>query len=168
MNKSTDKDERESLDLDAVHLWTYALQSFFAVLAVFATFLILTVKDVIITASVGSTAFLVFAMPRARSARARNVIGGQLTGLLTGALLGLLPNHAFPLSILIPSAAVGLSIFLMLIFKVEHPPASGTALGVSLTGFHPDSAIALIFCSVVLALIHATSSERLKTLVRGQ
>jgi CBS-domain-containing membrane protein len=52
------------------------------------------------------------------------------------------------------SAAVGLSIFTMVVTDTEHPPASGTALGVAITGMHPDVLITVVLSIVLLSLIH--------------
>jgi CBS-domain-containing membrane protein len=117
---------------------SYALQS---LLAVCVLIVILYGLDVAvhttIVAAMGSTAFIVFAMPHSASARSRNVIGGHLMGILAGSLcallLGLLTPTAGPLAkvtaIAVHALSVGLSILAMVTTDTEHPPAAGTALG---------------------------------------
>ncbi|MEA3475081.1 MAG: HPP family protein [Candidatus Cloacimonadota bacterium] len=57
-------------------------------------------------------------------------------------------------SILVYSLAVGLSIFVMVVIDTEHPPASGTALGIVITGFSLNATIAVITSAIVLSLVH--------------
>jgi CBS-domain-containing membrane protein len=52
------------------------------------------------------------------------------------------------------SVAVGLSFFTMVVTRTEHPPASGTALGVAIAGFSLGAAIAVVTSVVMLSLVH--------------
>jgi CBS-domain-containing membrane protein len=132
----------------------YVLQSLFATLAVFVVLYFLTLQDAVIIASIGASAFIVFAMPKALTANARNVIGGHLVGLFWGALFSLVPHVTMIGSIVCYSLAVGLSIFTMVVTDTEHPPASGTALGVAITGMSPHVLVAVVLSIVLLSLIH--------------
>lgn len=144
----------------------YLLQTLLATLVIFIVILFLKIQQqAVIVASIGSTAFIVFAMPKAVTAQARNVIGGHLLGIACGSLCLLIPHQSSLLvSAMVYSFAVGLSIFLMVILDAEHPPASGTALGVAITGFSWNVAIALIASALVLSLVHHVAKAHLKDL----
>jgi CBS-domain-containing membrane protein len=132
----------------------YVLQSLFATLAVFVVLYFLTLQNAVIIASIGATAFIVFAMPDYITAQPRNVIGGHLVGLFWGFVFSLVP-HAAPIGGLVCySLAVGLSIFTMVVTDTEHPPAAGTALGVAITGMSPQVLIAVVLSIALLSLIH--------------
>ncbi|MRR37250.1 HPP family protein [bacterium] len=132
----------------------YVLQSLFATLAVFIGLYFLRLQDAVIIASLGATAFIVFAMPDSLMAQPRNVIGGHLVGLFWGFVFSLIPHPIILAGLVCYSAAVGLSIFTMVVTDTEHPPASGTALGVAITGMHPNVLTAVVLSIVLLSLIH--------------
>ena len=142
----------------------YTLQSLLAVLATFTVLLFLTIEHAVIVASIGATAFIVFAMPDNLTAKPRNVIGGHLVGLLAGSLCSLIPHLSSLYSISVYSLAVGLSILVMVIVDVEHPPAAGTALGVAISGFSWEVTIALLTSAVLLSLAHYFLKPWLKDL----
>ena len=100
----------------------YVLQSLFATLAVFIVLYFLSLQDAVIIASLGATAFIVFAMPGNLTAQPRNVIGGHLVGLFWGFVFSLIPHPTMLGSLVCYSAAVGLSIFTMVVTDTEHPP----------------------------------------------
>jgi CBS-domain-containing membrane protein len=132
----------------------YVLQSLLATLSVFIVLYFLSLQHAIIIASIGATAFIVFAMPDNITAQARNVIGGQLVGLFFGFLFSLFPQPALIYSIIVYSLAVGASIFTMVVTDTEHPPAAGTALGVAITGISLGVFIAVVMSIILLSLIH--------------
>lgn len=132
----------------------YLFQSLFATVATFIVLSFLSPQQAVIEASIGSTIFIVFAMPKSVTAKPRNVIGGHSVGLIFGSLCALIPHPSFLHSIVVYSLAVGLSILIMVITNTEHPPASGTALGVVMKGFSPNVAIAVITSAIILSLIH--------------
>lgn len=143
----------------------YIFQSFLATLTIFIVLLFLSIEHAVIIASIGATAFIVFAMPKSITAKPRNVIGGHLVGLLSGCLCALIPHPSFLYSILLYSLAVGLSIFVMVVTDTEHPPASGTALGFAITGFDLNTAIALMISVIILSLAHYLLRPYLKDLI---
>lgn len=142
----------------------YVFQSFFATLAMFIVLLFLNLQHVVIIASIGATTFIIFAMPNYITAKPRNVIGGHLVGLLSGSLCALIPHPSFLYSILVYSLAVGLSIFVMVVIDTEHPPASGTALSIAITGFSLSTAIFVIISITILSLIHHSFKPYLRDL----
>jgi CBS-domain-containing membrane protein len=136
-------------------LWkNYLYQSFLATLTVAIVLTILNQENAVIIASIGATAFIVFAMPGYLTAKSRRVIGGHIIGLIAGLLSGLIPHSTTFSSILVYSLAVGSSAFFMVALDCEHPPASGTALGVAITGFSWSIGIAVITSSILLSLAH--------------
>lgn len=146
-------------------LWkNYLYQSFLAALVLFIVLFLLNIEHAVVIASIGATAFIVFTMPRNITAMPRRVIGGHLIGLFSGSLCALIPQPSILVSIIVYSLAVGISIFLMVTLNAEHPPASGTALGVAITGFSPSVMIAVVTSSLVLSLAHRFCKKYLKDL----
>ncbi|RLG62469.1 HPP family protein [archaeon] len=161
MKKSTTKMVKE-LRL----FWkNYVIQSFLATLTMFILLLLLSIEHAVIIASIGATAFIVFAMPKSVTAKPRSVIGGHFVGFLSGSLCALIPHSSFLCSIFVYSFAVGLSIFVMVVTDTEHPPASGTALGFTITGFDLNAAVGLITSVVILSLVHHFFNPYLRDLV---
>ena len=143
-------------------LWkNYLWQSSVASLALF-----LNAQDIVIIVSIGATAFIVVTMPGKIVAQPRSVIGGHLIGLLSGALFTFVPQSSMLPSIVIYSIAVGVSIFLMVATDTEHPPASGTALGVAMTGFSPSVLIAVVASATLMSLAHHFLKRYMKKLTR--
>lgn len=143
----------------------YVFQSFFATCVTFIVFLFLDLQHVVIIASIGATVFIVFAMPKSITAKPRNVIGGHLVGLISGYLCALIPHHLFLPSIIVYSFAVGLSIFIMVVTDTEHPPASGTALGIAIRGFSLEVTIAVVTSAIILSLTHHLFKGHLRDLM---
>jgi len=120
----------------------------------FIALLLLSIEHAVIITSIGASAFIVFAMPKDITAKPKNVIGSHLIGLFSGSLCSLIPHSSLLYSLVVYSLAVGLSIFLMVITSTEHPPASGTSLGVAISGFNSKVAIGVITSTFILSLIH--------------
>lgn len=146
-------------------LWkNYIFQSFLATLVIFIVLLCLSLEHAVIIASIGATAFIIFAMPKNITAKPRRVIGGHLVGLFSGSLCALISQPSFLYSILVYSLAVGLSIFVMVATDTEHPPAAGTALGIVIRGFSFNVTIAVITSVIILSLVHHFLKPILKDL----
>lgn len=143
-------------------LWKhYIFQSLLAALAIFVIVLTVGENKVVVTASMAATAFICFAMPTSVSAQTKNVIGGHLVGLVCGALFTLtaLPYYAeFPL-------VVGLTIFLMVTLDVEHAPAAGTALAVTINEVTVTAAAIVIISAIVLTQCRYYMKNLLKDLI---
>jgi CBS-domain-containing membrane protein len=147
-------------------LWkNYIYQSFLAVAVIFAVFWLLSAEQAVIISSIGATSFIVFTMPNYLTARSRRVIGGHITGTLCGILGSLILQRSGIPAILVYSITVGLSIFLMVALDFEHPPASGTALGVAISGFSFKVILAILTSAVILSLAHHYMKKYLKDLV---
>ncbi len=142
----------------------YVFQSLLATVAIFVVLLVLSLQEAVVIASIGATAFIVFAMPESVTAQPRNVIGGHLVGMMSGALFSSLAHPLALRSLVMFPLAVGLSVFVMVVTDTEHPPASGTALGVAMTGLSVDVAVAVSTSAVVLSLIHHFLGPHLRDL----
>jgi CBS-domain-containing membrane protein len=146
-------------------LWkNYLYQSLLAAIVVFVVLLILSIQQAVVIASIGATAFIVFTMPRNITARPRRVIGGHLIGLISGSLCALIPHSSTLASVSVYAMAVGISICLMVALDFEHPPASGTAMGVAISGFSPGVIAAVVTSSIALSLAHSFFRKFLKDL----
>ena len=147
----------------------YVFQSIFATISIFIVLLFFNIhKQPIIIASIGSSVFIAFALPKNITAQPRRLIGGHLVGLLCGSLGALIPHSSLLLSLFIYSLAVGASIFLMVVTETEHPPASGTALGVAVSGFSFYTAIVVIASAVTLSLLHHFFNPYIRDLRESQ
>jgi CBS-domain-containing membrane protein len=146
-------------------LWkNYLYQSLLAAFVLALILFVLSIQHAVVVASIGATAFIVFIIPRNITARPRRVIGGHIIGLVTGSLIALIPHDAVLTSVLVYAFAVGISIFLMVTLDCEHPPASGTALGVAMTGFSSQVMIAVVTSSILLAVVHRFLGKYLREL----
>ena len=156
---------RDKFDEVRLHWRNYVFQSALAAAAIFLVLLVLSLQEAaVVVASIGATAFIVFAMPNSITAQPRNVIGGHFVGMMSGALFASLAHPLALKSIVMFPLAVGLSVFVMVVTDTEHPPASGTALGVAMTGLSLDVALAVATSAVVLSLIHHLLGAHLRDL----
>ena len=152
------------------HWKNYVFQSLLATASLFCVLIFLEQqgKEVII-ASLGATAFVVFALPNNITAQPRNVIGGHIVGLICGFagywLLNALPSPDHLIAKAgIHALAVGLAIFVMVAIDTEHPPAAGTALGVALSGLDIRLVVTVLFFSVVFSGIRLLLRKHLRDL----
>jgi len=135
------------------------------------SFVALITQEAFIFPSLGATAFLLYYIPLARAASPRNVLCGHLLGALCGLgalyLFGL--QHA-PSAVdngvslaRVGAAALSLATAsaLMILFRVAHPPASATALIVSLGLMPNPSQIPILMSGVLLLLVQAIIINRL-------
>jgi CBS-domain-containing membrane protein len=128
-------------------LWKYYfLQSLLAAVVLLILVFVLGKDRMVIISAMGATTFIVFAMPKAVSAKTRNIIGGHLVGLISGAIFYFI---SLPYFIEYP-LAVGIAIFLMVALDVEHPPAAGTALAVVAREVSFDVFVTVMVSAVVL------------------
>jgi len=104
-----------------------------------------------LSASFGSTVVLVFGYPDNEFAQPKNVLFGHLLCTLVGILFVTLFQISQDRTIffLAIGLAVGISVMLMMAFKVSHPPAGGNTILVMLT---QDSFQYLIFPIMVGAI----------------
>ena len=143
----------------------YFIQSGYAAVSIFIITFILYNNPVVI-ASIGATAFIVFSMPNSITAQPRRIIGGHLVGFFVGSCFGVFPfmNVLF-FTALWYALSVGITLFIMVVMDFEHPPAAGTALGMTLVGYTSSSAVAIIISIVILAFISYAAKPFLRDLV---
>ena len=143
-------------------LWKYYfLQSLLATAALFILVLILGKDRMFLISAIGATTFIVFAMPKTDSAKAKNVIGSHLVGVASGTIFYFVSLPYFvewPL-------AVGITIFLMVVLDVVHPPAAGTALAVAINEMPFDAFITIMVSTLVLSQCRYHLRHYLKDLV---
>ena len=75
---------REELREFWQHWRNYVFQSLLATMSLFCVLIFLEQGEQVIVASLGATAFVVFALPNNLTAQPRNVIGGHIVGLICG------------------------------------------------------------------------------------
>lgn len=161
----TEKSSKRIIDEKFIKDWKYYVsQTILATLVIFIVLFVLTLRNAVIVASIGATTYIVFARPDSVTAKPRNIIGGHLIGVFLGSLFSLVPNSSFLASVSIYSIAIGLSIFIMVILDFEHPPASGTTLGVLINGFSFNLAVTVMASAIMLSLAHFFLSPYLKDL----
>ncbi len=130
------------------YLWQGALAG---VSIVMISILLNDVLNLIVIAAVGSTAFVVFAIPHSRTANLRSVIGGHFLCVVAGGLCSFLP-----IDWLRAGLALILGFFLMVITNSEHPPAAGTALALTESSLLKGSLFILssvIFLSIIRLIL---------------
>jgi CBS-domain-containing membrane protein len=143
-------------------LWKYYLwQSFLATVALFILVLVLGKDKMVVISAMGATAFIVFAMPTAVSAKTRNVLGGHLVGIASGTIFYFATLPYF----LEYSLAVGIAFFVMVALDVEHPPAAGTALAVVVNEVSPDVFVTIMLGALILSQCRYYLRHHLKDLV---
>ncbi|MFC2044811.1 HPP family protein [Chloroflexota bacterium] len=142
----------------------YLYQSFLAAIVLAIVMLVLTIEHAVVISSIGATAFIVFLMPRNVTATSRRVIGGHIIGLVSGSLAAFIPHHVTFSYVIVYAIAVGVSAFLMVALDFEHPPASGTALGIAITGSSLAVWVAVLTSSIILSLTHRFFKKHLRDL----
>ena len=136
------------------HWKNYVFQSLLATLVLLLALWVMKTNQRVLVASLGATAFIVFALPNSLTARPRNVFGGHVIGLLCGVLANWLAVSDSPYVIIVYAAAVGITMFVMVVFDLEHPPAAGTALGIAILGAGEGAILSVLTGAALLALAH--------------
>ena len=149
--------------------WKYfVFQSLLASLSVYLVLIILHPDEAVIIALAWGDSICRFCPAGKITAQPRNVIGGHIVGLLCGLLgawiLQTLPLRHDHIENAIYAAAVGLSIFAMVISDTEHPPAAGTALGVATKGFNVHVILGVLLFAVLFSIIRWLLRNRLRDL----
>lgn len=131
-----------------------------AAVVAFVLILIDAPAQSVLVASVGSTAFIVFAMPHRAVSKPRYVLGGYAVCFLVGvpchflysyALSAGLHGSAHVLMCLAGGLAVAASTLGMVVTNTEHPPAAGLALGLVLNGWQPGPIVVALACVALVS-----------------
>ncbi len=160
------------LDEKAKHnIGPYLLQCGLATITILVILIFLDViKHAAIIATLGSSVFLVFAMPSAYSSNCRPLIGGYIIAIVISSFFYFLLSLSFienlPFSsqthhIIFGAIAVGLTILGMVITDTEHPPAAGMSLSLVLNSWDTKTLIFIIFAVLALASIRRVLGSRL-------
>ncbi len=158
-----DTSVKKSLDQKFLaHPKQYIGQTLLMIISFFLILLALDLfTDGIVVASLGASGFIAFTGPHTRSSQPRFLVGGYLTGIIAAFICHLIifgfQRVYFPFfaqnGLAISGAlAVGISMFLMVIFNTEHPPACALALGLVVDGFQPLTAMTAFIAIVLLSI----------------
>jgi CBS-domain-containing membrane protein len=105
----------------------------------------------------GATAVLLFGQPKSPLAQPANVLGGYFVA----ALIGSLAVWLFPGAWLAAAVAVGLTIAVMLILRVTHPPAGAIPLVAFASHFSLPLLMAVVSAGSALMIAIAVLHHRL-------
>ena len=145
-----------------LHVWKKPsfVQSTIGALLVIPIVLAFEQQNVLIVASLGSTVFVVLGTPSSKSARAKNVLSGHSNGILIGSL-----TTSIPVAVISALIAISVTMLLMVLTKTAHAPATGTALGLSITTPSVNLIIAFLIVSLIIVTIHHLGKPYLRDLV---
>ena len=136
------------------------IAGFFSTLTI-GTLAILTYKSpfgLFIAASFGSSMVLLFGFPESPFAQPKNVFFGHLVS----ASVGVFFVNLIPLPIYISIAfAVGIGIFLMILFDVVHPPAGGNPILVIIGSVSYDYLIFPVITGCIIIILLAIFINKL-------
>ena len=121
--------KRDSQRLSAIPLTERLKVAFSAFMALFiVTWISLqlagTGADIVLLASMGASAVLLFGLPNSPLAKPWSFAGGHLIS----ATVGLICSHLFTDLALMAAVTIGIVLFVMYIFECMHPPGGATAL----------------------------------------
>jgi CBS domain-containing membrane protein len=157
--------------LPPTFVWAaYVALNSFVTIALLAILAFLT-RNPFVFPSLGPTAYLFFFSPQAESASPRNAVLGHLIGLLCGfAAYRITGMHPFPQGfggevywprILASALALALTGAIMVLLRVNHPPAGATTMIVSLGILAKPEYLVIIEIAVVLLAAQAFIINRL-------
>ena len=149
--------------LDKDTLKHYFIQSSLAAVILYISLNLPFITSAVLMAAIGSTAFVVFAMPSSKTARPRNVLGSHLSAGLIGLLFSQFSVMFLP-ELMAVSIALGVSIFVMVTLDVEHPPAGGTVIFLVLTPV-VEAFLTLLLLASIMALMSYLLKPYLRDLV---
>ena len=155
--------------------WRFVYQCALATVTIVVLLFLLDVSEnTAVIASLGATAFIIFAMPRAKSSDPKRVLGGYLIGILAGCLFSFLTAEHLSSWMLYDrnlwyivsgGLAVGVSIFLMVITNAEHPPAAGIALGLVINDWEYRTLLIISAAVVIMSLVRRLLKRHMTDLV---
>lgn len=132
-----------------------------------------SLSNAAIAAGLASSVAVIFINPSNRTARIRCVVGGHLLALLLGSAVSLALGTAGLSGLLegTPAARIaayallmGLTILLMTMLNAEHPPATGTAIGMAIRPWEPEIFGSILGAVIVLAIIKLLLRTRIRDL----
>ncbi len=134
------------------------------------------------TGSLASSSFCVFCTPRAVVSQPLRIIGGYVVGMVSGEAMRLLSHflclfwmqcHAGNMSAhfsmhmveMAAVASVGVTLLLMVLLRLEHPPAAGLAVVLVVDVKSMLPVLVILCAALVLALIRWLLNKQLLPLV---
>ena len=161
--------------------WNYVWQLSMAGVFIFCVLLLfknMALKDdlwALGLSSLASSTFIIFAMPKAEAAQDHRVISAYFTNMAVGGLthfcliylLGhdaMFLGHGFYVFSFVAALAVSLSLFLMVILNIKHPPALGICIILIINMHRYDIMAVIAFSALVLALLHFSLKRWMRTL----
>jgi CBS-domain-containing membrane protein len=138
----------------------YIIQSTLAALFLAITFYLIWSINHVVVAGIGSTTFILFALPENRANTPRNIIGGHTVAMLIGVAFSFIPNN-----VVAGSCAVGAAILIMTMTDTEHPPAASTALGTAVETFNAELLVFVVIATTLLVLFQRSIRKHLIDLV---
>jgi len=143
-------------------------QSLLTMLVLVPIFFFLSLfTNLLVISSLGATTYIAFSMPHSRRSHPRNLIGGNLIGVLTGFLtlvIGRLPvigDFIFFTGYeaqIFGAMAVGFTVMFMAITAIDHPPGASLALGIAFNNFEFLPILLTLFAVLLVVFLR----ERLK------
>ena len=157
------------------NFWSYIWQCGLATLFMFV---VLYFVDILtypaFLAVLGSTFFIVFTMPHSYVSNPRPLIGGYIISSISGVtfcLISKIPHiqsdfltDSFEMDIC-GALAVGFSIFFMVIFDAEHPPAAGLALALIINPWDHLTIFFLLCIIILLSVLRRWLKPVMKNLL---
>ena len=143
----------------------YMLQSILFAMLTLILFLLLSLEGSVMISTLASSIFIVFALPKRKTAHPKNIFLGDSIRIIVGSLCALIPDSMSFYKRLNYSLAVGLAIFVMLLLNVSHPPETGVALSFVINGFSLRTFFALISCVALLIRVLHFFKDKLKDIV---
>lgn len=138
----------------------FIFQSVLAAFFLSVTFLLIWTINPVVVAGIGSTTFILFALPNNRSNTPRNIIGGHTLAMGIGVACSYIP-----IGVAAGGVAVGVAILIMTITDTEHPPAASTALGIAVEKFNTELLVFVIVATTLLVLFQRMLKKYLIDLV---
>jgi CBS-domain-containing membrane protein len=114
----------------------------------------------LLMAPLGASAVLLFSAPESPLARVRNQVGGHIVAALIGLIAISLPFQ----SLYLAAGAVALTVFMMMLLSVEHPPAGAVPLVMVLGDVQPEFLLGpvlfgTLFLGFATSLFHLLVSQ---------
>ena len=139
----------------------HGLQCGLAGLGVLLLLLVLdAVTQTVLIASLGASAFIAFAVPRSLHSDPRHLVGGYVTGLVSGvamssfyALFSLQGTWDHAIMIVFGALAISVAMFAMVVTRTEHPPAAALALGLVLNEWDLLTLVVVLVGVIGLSII---------------
>ncbi len=159
-------------------LWQPAIAIIFMLIVLYVLNLMATspILWAVGSGSLASSCFLIFGQPSSSSSSPRRVVGGYLIGIVVGLLVSVVMSKFVVLGSnflqtqnlyavgLCAATAVGLSLIVMALLDLEHPPSAGMTL-VLVVDVRDYYVVAVVFvAAIVLALLKIALRKWLRDL----